>query len=181
MMKRGLRYPRESHFFTSSIPHDIDSKEEIAKYFKDELQKLSIVSQKLLFWLDEFENTELRNYIIDVPSEAELNDSYRNLTIPELHLFYQPINPRTQRVYSVRMVRAWFVNNPSLRPVVRLRGDRYSRYDFERFLQSGGILYNQQLTNELFEYVNSGECVGLSKSEIRRRVKLKIREFNDRA
>lgn len=79
------------------------------------------------------------------------------------------------------MVREWFVNNPSLQPVVRLRGDRYSRYDFERFLQSGGILYNQQLTNELFEYINSEECVGLPKSEIRRRVKLKIREFNDRA
>src|SRR5690625_5217721 len=134
-----------------------------------------------MYWLEEFEENELRDYEIGMPNEAELNDSYRNLTIPELHLFYQPINPRTQRVYSVRMVRAWFVNNPSLRPVVRLRGDRYSRYDFERLLQSGGILYNQQLTNELFEYVNSGECVGLSKSGIRHSVKLKLREFNDRA
>lgn len=180
MIRRGYAYPRGSNFFTSSIPHDIESKEEIANYFRNELQKLSIVSQKLMYWLEEFEENELRDYEIGMPNEAELNDSYRNLTIPELHLFYQPINPRTQKVYSVRMVREWFKNNPTLQPVVRLGGRRYSRRNFERFLQDGGIQYNQELTNELFEYVNSEECSDLPTREVLRRVSLRIRDHNNR-
>src|SRR5690625_6679467 len=88
MTKRNLIYPRRSNYFTSSIPHDIESKEEIANYFRNELQKLSIVSQKLMYWLEEFEENELRDYEIGMPNEAELNDSYRNLTIKsEEHTF----------------------------------------------------------------------------------------------
>lgn len=165
MLERGFNYPRGSHFFPSSVPHHIESKEEVVRYFKEEIQKLKIISRKLGFWLDEYIDRDLDSLRIDLPSETELNDSLQNLTIPELHLFYQPINPRTGKVYTIRAVRDWFNDNPMLHLVVRLSGRRYSRNDFERYLRQAGISYDERLTATLFDFANSERAKHLAKQE----------------
>ncbi|MCW5520185.1 hypothetical protein J1N09_10075 [Aureitalea sp. L0-47] len=173
----NFKYPKRSNLFESSIPPHLESKEEIIDYFTEELQKLEVISFKLRNWFQEFVKHDLGHYKINLPSERELNDTFKNLTIPELHLFYQPINPETQQVYNIRSVRNWFKNNSILKPVVRLNGRRYSKDDFERFLNQGGIQYNHILTNLIFEFLQSNECSKLTKSERNRKVKEIIRQF----
>lgn len=178
MISRGYKYPKGSHFFPSSVPYDKESKEEVVRYFKEEIQKLEIISRKLRFWLDEYIDCDLDSLKIALPSDRELNDSFQNLTIPQLYLFYQPINPTTGKVYDIRSMRDWFKENPGLQVVVKFGIRRYSRKDFERYLIQSGINYNKELTKSLFDYANSEEGKNLSPRVLVIQLKEMIREFN---
>jgi hypothetical protein len=147
--ENNFTYPKDSQLFSGSIPPDLDTRESIIEYFEFEIGKINMLASKLDYWFGVYKRNQLSQEIIDVYRR----DSYRNLTVGELQLAFNPINPDSQEPYVLKSVRNLINNTSMVMPVVRAGSAKYSPEDFERFLNEANIPYDQEISDRILSYL----------------------------